>query len=344
MRYIPVVNSSLLDFSSDEFDAYNMNYSDMALRSGIVLKSYDIDDPENISKNHVEYDVLVVKQDKDLGTSSTVYKKCKVMESFGGISDFVETRLREPEKEPKKNENPQDDTGAIVLLLCLNGNQERGIILGCLGHPKRDTTLTKEKGHHLEGEFNGLNWQINKDGAMTVTFGSAKNAKGEAQDEEAAGSILKIEKDGSIEFTDGNKETVRVDKTEKLIDIIAEGDISATSDANVNITAKENISAKATADLIAEAEGNAMIKSGGQMSIEAGGALDAKAPSAQVQIDGSLMVKANQIQLQGSTVFVGQGGAPALVISTQFIGTGNLGAPVISVPMGPFSSSVFIAQ
>lgn len=344
MRYIPVVNSSLLDFASDEFDAHNVNYSDLSLKSGVVLKSYGVDDPNNVSKQHVEYDVLVYKQDGDLGTSTAIYKKCKAMESFGGVSDFMEVKLREPEKDLKKEQDPQKDTGAIVLLLCLNGNQEKGIIIGSLAHPNRDTTLTKEKGHHLEGEFNGLNWQINKDGAMTVTFGSAKNAKGEPQDEEAAGSILKIEKNGSIEFTDGNKETIRVDKAEKFISLVAEGDITAKADANVSIEAGENLTAKATADLIAEAEGNAMIKSGGEMSVEAGGALSMKAPDAKVQLDNSLMVKANQIQLQGSQVFVGQGGTPAVVSTTQYQGIGNLGIPVISVAIGPFSSSVFIAQ
>jgi len=55
-------------------------------------------------------------------------------------------------------------------------------------------------------------------------------------------------------------------------------------------------------------------------------------------------VKGTSVTIDGTMINLGKGGTPAVTMTTQFLGTGNLGIPVISVAVGPFSSSVFIAS
>jgi phage gp45-like len=343
MRYIPVLPSSLLGLDDGEFNAHKKNLNDFSLKSGVIISTYEIDDKQNISKSHVEYDVLSVEQNGDMGTSSIVYKRCPVMEGFGGIADFFEAKRRKPKSKVKTDKEPQNSNGSIVLLLCLSGNRDKGVIIGALKHPKRKTNLKKDESH-LEGEFNGVNWKIDKDGALTVTFRSATDNDGKQADEKAAGSNLKMEKDGSIEISDGNKEKIRIDKTKKTVDINAEADISATSDASVNVTAKKNFNAKATADLLADAGGSFTANSGGAFNIKATGALEVKAASVKVESEGDVKVKGTAVTIAAPSINLGDGGSPALVLSTQFMGIGNLGAPVMCTAIGPFSSVVFIAS
>jgi hypothetical protein len=339
--YKPVLPSSILAGRGP----MDMNFSkslgnNTSLRLGVVVDIIEIEDERNLSKLMPEYDVMVIEND-----NTSIYKHCMSFDTFGGVGDYFTAKLRKPKdpKKVKKSSSLKKQNGSIVLLLCIDGSSEQGIIVGAIAHPDRKNgKLTKAKGHHMEGEFNGINWAIDKDGALTVTFKSATDNDAKPQNAKAGGSTIKMEKDGSIQASDGNKETIRIDKTKKTISMTAESDISATTDANANITAKKNINAKATANLLAEAGGSATMKSGGAFDINAGGAFSVKAPSVNINSDGAAMVKASSVNLNAPSVMVGPGGSPAVTLSTQFMGIGNLGMPVISVAIGPFSGSVFV--
>jgi hypothetical protein len=275
------------------------------------------------------------------------YKNCMSIDGFGGIADFFNKKLRKTADAVKtgKKSSFNKQNGSIVLLLCIDGHSEQAIVVGSLSHPDRKNgKLTKDKGHHMEGEFNGVNWKVDKDGALTVTFRSATDNDGKQADTKAAGSTFKMEKDGSIQASDGNKETIRIDKTKKTVSITAESDISATTDANANITAKANINAKATADILADAGGSATFKSGGAFSINAGGSFSVQAPSVNINSDGSATVKGSTISLSAPSVMVGNGGTPAVTMNTQVFAIGNLGAPIVGTMMGPFSAGVLIGS
>lgn len=313
----------------------------MALRLGVVVEIYDMEDDQNISKMMPEYDVMAIEDD-----NTTIYKNCISIDSFGGAADYFMAKLRKPKdaKKVKEKGSLKKQNGSIVLMLCIDGNSEQAVILGAVAHPDRKTgQLKKALGHHAEGEFNGLNYKVDKDGALTILFKAATDNDGKTKDAKAGGSSWKIEKDGSIQFSDGNKEFIRIDKTKKTISIAAESDISATSDANVNITAKKNINAKATADILADAGGSFTAKSGGPFNITSGGPLSIKAPDMKVAVDNMFQLKASSVMISAPSIMVGDGGTPAVILTTIFMGIGNLGAPVISQAIGPFSASVFIA-
>lgn len=349
----PILPSSLLsEADQDYYSTFNYNFNNFSLKIGLVKKSYNIDDKENTNKKMPEYDVLVFEQHGDQGVASTTYPRCIFLDTFGGLGDFFEFKKRNPTDE--QLQDPANSDGSTVLMLCVDGVAEKGLIIGAIPHPNRKTTLTKDAGHHLEGEFNGLNWQVNKDGALTVTFQSATDNKGIAQDQEAGGTAWKIEKDGSIELTDGATEKIRIDKTTKKIDIESEDDISITSSKkNVNIIAKESINLTATQDLIAMAEGKAAFTVNKTFDIEAKGAASMKAQSFMFESKSMINMKAqslisikamSSLILQAPQVVIGKGTSPALKsLETVTLGTGFAGVPVISTVIAGYSTEVLIS-
>lgn len=345
-EYSPILNSSLLnlDENNESFDAYKTDNSNFSLKSGLILKIHETTDNTNISKKHVEYDVLAIDQNKDLGTASVIYKNCMMMQGMGGIGDFFEYKLRPPKGNLKQSATPQKDTGSSVLLLCLNGNESKAVILGCLNHNKRNTTLTKSNGNHLEGEFNGVNFKITDDGALTLTFKSKTDNNGSPQDSASGGSFYKMHSDGSIELNDSSTESIKINKVSKDITVNAGGNINSTASKSITQKASKNVELNANAELIMQAQGNATLKTAAQLQIQSAALTNIKAPNVKMDIDNALNIKANSVFLKANFVEVGQGGAPALIFATQYIGIGNLGAPVVSIAMGPFSGTVTISS
>jgi phage baseplate assembly protein gpV len=323
-------------------DSFDQTYNNTALRIGIVLKVVDIEDEENENKIVPEYDVMALENDPENGLNSTIYKQCISFDGFGGVADFFQMKLR-PVKDAKKTQqklNLKDETGSLVLLLCIDGQSDRAMIIKSFPSQEK-SILTKEKGIHLEGEYNGINYQINKDGELTVTFRSATEDDGTPKDEEAGGTFLKIDKTGSFEVNSGNKESIKIDKKEKTISVNAEKDISVSTEANIAITSKENATLTIK-DLIANAEGKISFTSASPSVFKSDAEITLDAPTVNINGQDMVMVKAQQIQLQGSQVMVGNGATPAVVQTTLFQGVGNLGGPVICQAIGPFSTSVMI--
>lgn len=351
--YKPFLPATLLQQTGDEErGTFNHDFKNFSLKTGVILKAIDIEDENNVSKTAVEYDVSIYEQDEDRGVTQTIYKNCTFIDSFGGIADFMEVRRRTPENQEFKSDlNVDRYNGSMVLLLCIDGVSEKGIIIGAISHPKRTTTLTKDAGMHLEGEFNGLNWQVNKDGELTVTFKSASDNDGQYEDEEAGGTFAKLEKDGSIELSDAKTESIRIDKTNETIDIKAAKDISNTTDANFKIVAKENVGIKTEADLLVAATGKADIEAKSMIDVKTEGMLQTKAMNYFIQADNDFSMLTNTFLMQGNQAIflntqtlIGPVPQPALIFKTQFRGIGNLGGPVVSSGIGPYSTSVLISE
>src|SRR5690606_34649036 len=207
----------------------------------------------NINKIVPEYDVIVIEQRGDSGPTPITYKNCVVMDLFGGIADFFEYRLRKQDKVEKKEKDGDKiarfQDGAMVLLMCLNGFNENAIIIGGAKHPKRKTLLTKDAGHALAAEFNGLGVGIDKDGAFTISFQGATDNSGKAKDSKVGGSFIKIKKDGSIEVSDGKKERVSFDKTNESTELQSGKDMRVDSGKKLDVTVGDAMGVKVTKSL-----------------------------------------------------------------------------------------------
>lgn len=364
--YTPFLPESLLYQSDSEgVEINNHMFKNFSLKSGVILRTHEIDSKDNLNKSIPEYDVVALEQVEDGGTTTTIYKNAIFIDSFGGQGDFFEAKRRSPSTEEFGTDldlNKYD--GSLVLLLCIDGISEKPLILSSIPNPNRknkddelkSTTLTPEAGHHMEGEFNGLNWQVNKDGELTITFNSPTDNKGlpileEEELKKVTGSFVKLDKTGSIHINDGGKETIVLDRAKKTISIAAEDSINITATKNVNIKSTESTNITATKDLIAMCEGKANLIAKGSLDIQSEGDLKAKAKSGQFEIDGAMKVKApsveiesDSVQIKATSIMLGSGGTPALIQTTQFLGTGNFGVPVISTAVGPFSTTVLIGS
>lgn len=346
IKYKPILPSSIIQERAEMDMSFTKKISNnITLRVGVVVDTIEVEDDTNKSKLTVEYNVMTV-EDKN----TSVYENCMSVDAFGGIADYFQFKRRKTEQREKTRQagSLKKQNGSMVLLLCLDGDSEQGVILGALPHPDKKDVLTKEKGHHLEGEFNGVNIDINDDGELTITYRSKTDNDGKAADEEAGGTFVKMDKTGSVDINtalEGDDETfIQMNKTEKDINVKAGNNTSITTQADMSVTAKGNVNVKSDAELVAEAGGSAMLKSGGAFTIEAGESLEVKAPGGEFQFDSALKIKATTIDVNAPIVMVGQGGTPALVLATQFLGVDGKGMPVVSQAIGPFSASVFIGS
>jgi hypothetical protein len=341
-----VLPSGLLGVLSEHnMNAFKKTYQNSYLRVGVVVDSYDISSTSNISKLVPEYDVLVFEQNEDSGSNVVTYKNCVAAESFGSIADFFEAKLRKMKSKTSKGSTPSSSgqNGAIVLILCLNGLSEKGIIVGALKHPDRKTTLTDD-GLHLEGCYNGLGIKVNNDGSASVTFNGTTDNDGNVIDKTQGTTTISIEKDGSYQI-DNTKIVQRLDKNGDAI-LNADGNISNTAKKDFDAIASGNINLKATKnfftqcqDLVTNASGSAMLECQ-KLIVNSQSEINLKGSQFKVVAEAMASIKASTIVLDGMVSLGGNGGQPVLILSTTMMGVDSKGVPVISQAISGFANKV----
>ena len=341
-----VLPSGLLGSSDGAFlEGFNKSFKNNSLRVGIVTESYPVSSQKNQSKLTTEYDVVVIEQNEDKGATTILYRNCMSAEGLGSIADFFEVALRPKKKKTTKGDslNTKGQNGAIVLVLCLDGSSDKGIIIKSLTHPDRKTTL-KDEGPRLEGEYNGVNIKVEKDGSTSLTFKGATDNDGKIIDPSQGDTVVSIEKDGSFQV---KHKTVsnRLDKN-GAASLTADGDISSTSKKNINLTATSNVNIKAAKDftlecakLTAKASGSAMLECQ-MLNVKAQSQILLRAPSINVEAEALANIKAASISLVGQVSLGGPGGLPLITMQAQAFGIGNLGIPVLSNIIFGFTNSV----
>ena len=242
-----VLPSGLLSVDdSSTFGAFQKKYQNSYLRTGIVTATYDIADPNNANKVVPEYDVLVSEQNEDESSTLSYYRNCTASTGFGSPADFFEARLRALTKltgqQQTTTPSPSGQNGAIVLLLCLNGFSGKGIIISCLLHPDRTTTLNGS-GPHLEGEYNGVNVVVNTDGSTALTFNGATDNSGNIIDSTQGTTVIQIDKDGSVQMQHSTV-TFRLDRS-GVVTMTAKGDVNVNC-ANANVVASDTATVDGT--------------------------------------------------------------------------------------------------
>jgi hypothetical protein len=237
------------------FAAYNS--FDASVKIGIVREFK----PPKVGKE-AKYDVEVF-----IG-GFPVPVSCSVMTRFGGTYNFEEYALY-PYKQlgmdipvdPAPEQAYEVRTGDTVLVAFLNGHSREGVILGGIKHPSRKTQLEKGKITYLS-QFNGIETKITDSGEYRVTFkGKLLNPLGlnipgspipEAQfDPVNGGSYFSLGDDGSFTVTDGQQQTIKVDK-QGLKTTITSGNSSIELGVTGTVTVKASTSLTVNADLKAE--------------------------------------------------------------------------------------------
>lgn len=323
-------------------EGFKKSYQNSSLRMGMVVASYPVNDPKNITKLAAEYDVIVFEQNENQSATPITYKNCLSSEGLGSIADFLEMTLRVQNKSGDSVDT-KDQNGAIVIVMCLNGLTDKGIIIGALTHPDRTTTLTDE-GPRLEGEFNGINIKVEKDGSTTLTFKGATDNDGNIIDDSQGPTTLSVEKDGSFQ-TSHKTITQRLDKS-GVASLTADDNITNTTKKSFNVTTTENSNFNIgknfniTAMQFAGAISGSASLTCDSGTIAATGAFGVKGATFNAEAQSLATIKAPNVVLQGNVALGGPGGLPVLILSTTFLGIGNLGGPVFSRAISGFANKV----
>lgn len=239
-----IVKDSSIWYDSDHHEA--VHKKDPYVRIGIVR---DV----QRDKNTTDIRYLVEVRDRN----SPVEMNCRVIRQFGGVYNYQDSVMSGYKFDDKPD--PTSDftakAGDTVLVVALNGQSRDGIILGCIMHPARKSTIPVNKGPYYQSEFNGVETVINDQGEYTLTFKAlptniaklkdkpSKRIEPPKYDLKIGGSFLKFDKTGSIEISDKAEkdlQNIRLDKANGTITVNS-GKISITltkSKEQINIKSK----------------------------------------------------------------------------------------------------------
>jgi hypothetical protein len=303
--------------SNPKFEAFKKTFQNTALRVGIIMESYPIDDDDNLNGLFPEYDVMSFEQNEDQGSTTITYKHCLASSSFGSVADFFEANLRKMERNDGDGVTPDfaKQNGAIVLLLCLNGMSDTGIIISSLAHPDRETTL-QDGDPHLEGEYNGVRVKVESDGSTSLVFKGATDNDGEVIDESQGDTTIQIETDGSFQV-DHDTITFRMDRS-GVVTLNAKDEIDITTDTDLNINVQGDVNITVNGDATVNVDGKADVQIGADANVQVGG-------DCNLTSSGKTVVQASEINLNG------QSGMILTTVTDPVIDT-IFGVPTTGVP------------
>lgn len=232
-----VLPSGLMSVNANAaLDAFVKSFQNYSLKLGIVVSSYAPGDPGNINHAIPEYDVIVMEQNADRGSAPQRYKNCRAAYGLGSIADYLEMTYRFLDKQTSGGTTPEpgNQDGAIVLLLCLNGMGDTGIIMSALSHPDRTPNIQTTE-PQLYGEYNGVKIAVNPDGSTSLTFQGATNNEGTPTDSSQGNTVVSIATNGSFQVQHSTI-TFSLDRSGD-VSITASGDTTIKcTDANINCT------------------------------------------------------------------------------------------------------------
>lgn len=224
--------------------AENSIYGEYVLRVGVVtkiiypMKSDGSPNDESESKKFIEYVVNVFYKDMKNGTFAPRDFRCTVMNLFGGLADYSTYTLRPSDPSTSK---AVWGTGSKVLILCENAEYYKSHIIGGIRDTLNDE-LDQDRmrvglGHFWNFRFNGIDWNVNKNGELTITYTGASKIDGTTDVEDTiAGTKIQMLSNGNLQFaTNSDEEILIIDKANKQISLNVEGEKVIIKKEGVNV-------------------------------------------------------------------------------------------------------------
>lgn len=288
--------------------------TNLALRYGEVRGIVYPTDPKSLSKRFVEYTVEVQQKDANGPGAAITYANCLQMGLFGTSADFFKYTLRADDKQGRKSSL---GVGAKVVLMCLNGDTTRALIVGALRDTgtDKDGSLPggrdeKEDGHNLAFEFNGVQVTINKDGELQVRYRGQTKVDGTLSDDankDAEGSTVVFDKEGSIKlYTKDEKQFVHLNNKDKKLEILADEEWNVKVNKKLSFEAGDDVSLKGDKSCVVEMGSRVSIKSAG---VDVGDATDAWLLAETYRRAETQMLKQIATTMQALTGLVATAGA-----------------------------------
>jgi hypothetical protein len=170
-------------------------FSTAGLLECVVVDRRFVDEPGNRLRTSVEYDV------RDLNTGE-VLPSCRVAARMFGFEDGEEQVLRPASKSFKpgqrfnKSTRANDTDGDIVVVGCISGSRERGVILGVLAHSKASYGTKLLDGERRFIVHKGSTLLVDKAGNLDITHKS--------------GAFARIADDGTITLVPADGKTIEL--------------------------------------------------------------------------------------------------------------------------------------
>lgn len=307
-----VIPSIFQTADTDKLSKENLNNGQFALKIGNIEEIIYPDDKRNIRKNKIEYTVQVKERQGNRGFVVTRYRNVVTSDLFGGIADSIEFTHR-----PSTSQTEQDPIfrdGSSVILLCLHGDTSQAFIVGGMRHNSQKKKISKkERGHFFEFEFNGVNFEINKDGEMAITYKGKTDIDGTQQAKSTSPTVININKDGDFSISDNEKQRISMSRKNKKIRISSGNDKEDFIEID-----------KAKKDITQEMANDAIENIGRDKKTTVKGSKKAKiAKDSDTQIGGSRTDKI------GSTWKVTTGGTTVLTFPKILIGSAGSTQPLV---------------
>lgn len=267
------VISSALSVEPHE-DARHQFFNETRVLRGQIQKIYAVDtannDPGNAQGSYTLYDVLVWKPDG----STEVVKRCRALQPFfgGTYNNFLEVLPTDPGPDATNQDlGSSSRPGTHVLVGFIGGQKLYGpVILGALPHPNAvaiNRRPSEDKGIYMEGEFQGLNFQVANDGSFKLTFNGPRDDEGTLMNQNGPTSFS-IDKDGIMEISTNANQTVTVDRVAKTIDLVNGGtEILMEQEGNKITIIADTVLANVNKDAIFTVGGKSTINSTGDVTV-----------------------------------------------------------------------------
>lgn len=312
-------------------DIYNQG---LRLVVGQVEKIHFVDDQSNISKKYVEYDVSI----RDAKGGQSVLRNVRKIDLLGGANDYEEAVLEANEFASKgkletsnffKNKN-----GTTVLLAFIDGSKDKPIIIAAMQHPTR-TGAKRTDAVRRKGEYRGIQWEINKDGELTLTQLGPRGADGKLKTSDKTLTVIKFDKSGNLTINDKATNQIKLNNTDVKVEIQSDSkgtkleldgknDIITTTTAGglkTEVDGKNDKMVVTTAgglkvEILGQGDKVVFTTAGGpKVTIDGSNIITLEAGATKITIDGS----SGKITLDGSLVDVGTGASALAALGPQLI-------------------------
>jgi hypothetical protein len=190
----------------------------------MVTKVIYVDDDSNITKNsqnpEVIYECVILGGYKE-GQKLTNVRLCP---SIGGDDNYSEMTLT-PASKPITDTRLADQDGDIVMVEFIQSQRGYPVIVAFGNSLNAAHGATKATGPKLETQYNGLNYQINNAGELTITRkgGSLDASTGRFKPVKSMDSSISLKKNQLITITTKGGTTITVDGANDIIKLLTAG-------------------------------------------------------------------------------------------------------------------------
>lgn len=323
----------------------------------------------NVNKddiNGIPYETVYDVRIDENNAAPFIFTNCRALKPFFGATNFFDM-VHEASNQAEGysdellfNLSAESMIGARCVIVCIEKHASAPVILGFLQHPARTSTITEDKGLHMEFEFNGMNVMIDKDGALTITGNGPWTTpisppigpvpdNSIPEDPTIGPFTFQITKDMQLMISDNVGQEFRIDRVAFEMELTngSESILISQTDANITVNVGQEFSVTSgIGDTISVSakdglqgstpSGTSFSFKNGEVEIDSVAASLILSQSGDVTVDGSsisLTCKTGFSVESDTTIAIKGAGGELLDLINQLITA--IGSITVASPVGP---------